>query len=283
MKRYLATVAAGITAALVLTTSGGTSVNSATPTTRIAVATTGGAIVLIDANGHRLATLTKPKHAGWTESDPAWSPDGTRIAFTRITNDRRSFGVYLMRADGSGVRRITSGRFDQRPAWSPDGRWIAYQSTDGLRLVHPDGTGVRLVPGSGRWAAWPAWTPSGRIAYTGASGWIFTSRLDGSDRRALVRGRDVRWSANGRLVVYTLPDGGLAVVGAQGGRPRLLGKGFEPDWSPDARRIVFTRWPSDTKLDVWVMRATGAGRHRIAPNASTPAWQPRHGGVYASP
>lgn len=132
-------------------------------TTRIAVATAGVGIVLIDASDHRLATLTKPRHAGWAE------------------------------------------------------------------------------------------------------------------------GRDARWSADGRLVVYTLPDDGLAVVGSQGGRPRLLGNGFEPDWSPDAGRIAFTRSPSDTKLDVWVMRANGAGRHRIAPTASTPAWQTRHGGVYASP
>src|SRR5512142_1983078 len=115
---------------------GGASARDGGLSGRIAVATTDGRIVLIDGTGHQVAVLTKraPSTSDWA---PAWSPDGTRIAFVRTTDGRRSFHVHVMRADGTGIRQITHGRFDENPAWSPDGRWIAYSSASGLRLVHP--------------------------------------------------------------------------------------------------------------------------------------------------
>ena len=71
------------------------------------------------------------------------------------------------------------------------------------------------------------WTPDGRIAYASHAeerydwpkrcerpasrcGCVWTSRLDGTRRRALVRGRDAHWSPDGRAVVFTPPDGGVA-------------------------------------------------------------------------
>ena len=248
---------------------------AATAPDQIAVATVSGRILLIDSAGRRQATLTAPKGAGWADSDPSWSPDGSRIAFTRTTDGRRSFSVHVMRADGSGVRRLTSGRFDERPAWSPDGRWIAYQSSSGIRLIHPNGRGARRLETADSSAAWPAWTADGRIAYFSPTGWVVTCRLDGSGRRPVVHGREARWSADGRAIAYTLPDGGVATARANGSRVRHLGNGFEPDWSPDGRRIVFTRWPGVSDFAIWVMGADGSGRHRIFQQAVTPAWRPR--------
>ena len=88
---------------------------AATPhsaTDAIAAGSASGALVLVDSAGHRLATLTA--HRGWVDTDPAWSPDGKRLAFTRTKNEYKSFQVYVMRADGGGVRRLTNGRFDER-------------------------------------------------------------------------------------------------------------------------------------------------------------------------
>jgi Tol biopolymer transport system component len=59
-----------------------------------------------------------------SDADPAWSPDGTMIAFRRrVSND--NLDVYVMRSDGSGVRPVaTSPAVDEKPAWSPDGRQL---------------------------------------------------------------------------------------------------------------------------------------------------------------
>jgi TolB protein len=58
--------------------------------------------------------------------DPDWSPDGRRIAFTLRSGARND--VWVMRADGSGVRQVTTTGSCRAPAWSPDGNWIAFVS-----------------------------------------------------------------------------------------------------------------------------------------------------------
>lgn len=90
---------------------------------------------------------------------PAWSPDGSRIAYHAQGNG--TWDIYTVRADGSGVIRITSFPADNRyPAWSPDGRWIAFSSNrDGRWEIYAtlsDGTGpsYRLTYGGGVHPAW---------------------------------------------------------------------------------------------------------------------------------
>jgi TolB protein len=62
-------------------------------------------------------------------AEPAWSPDRSRIAFVaaRTPGDQSSRALYVMNADGKGVRRLTTEGFDARwPSWSPDGRSIVF-------------------------------------------------------------------------------------------------------------------------------------------------------------
>jgi Tol biopolymer transport system component len=251
-----------------------------------------GGIVIINPSGRRLATLST-RRAGREDSEPAWSPDGTRLAFTRTIDRRRSFQIYVMRADGKGVRRITRGRFDYSPSWSPDGRWIAYRSNGALRIVHPDGTGGRRVhTRSPTEISYPVWAPGGRVAYSywatipqdrpaachqpgSGCGYVVSSRLDGSQRRRIVRGRDAHWTRDGRTIVYTGPDGGVYIASGSGRGGHLLGRGYRAEWSRDGSQIVYARmgnWPSQDSI--WIMNRDGTGAHRISRGASSPAWRP---------
>src|SRR5437660_303861 len=98
-------------------------------------------------------------------SYPAWSPNGAQIAFDN------SEDVYVMSADGSGLRQLTNsaGSGTDFVAWSPDGRKILFQR-DGIYVMNADGSGVhnltndgavnRFVPGAN------AWSPDGsKIAF----------------------------------------------------------------------------------------------------------------------
>lgn len=109
-------------------------------------------------------------------SGPTWSPDGTQIAFTGRTRCAEFFcglALYLMRADGSAVRRLTPDDFwtdlSQPPSWSPDGTLIAFSHREcrfllgcrsGIWTIQPSGgtpSRIYLGPAVGR----PVWSPDG--------------------------------------------------------------------------------------------------------------------------
>jgi hypothetical protein len=86
------------------------------------------------------------------DSDPAWSPDGSRIAFTRYQDLRGLFDIYTMAVDGSVLARVTNNAsFSQSAAWSPDGTRIAFEnwrgSEDGYEIytIAPDGSAQTRV------------------------------------------------------------------------------------------------------------------------------------------
>ncbi len=93
--------------------------------------------------------------------DPAWSPDGRRLAYGHLdwnTLDGggiASSGIYVSSPDGSQARRVVPGAWPWGPAWSPDGTWIAYEA-EGIRLVQVDGTARRTLTKTG---AEPTWLP----------------------------------------------------------------------------------------------------------------------------
>jgi Tol biopolymer transport system component len=127
-------------------------------------------LFLIGPTGAGESQVPLPSEVGWA-ADPAWSPDGTQLAFACWIGDGNG-DICAIRPDGTGYRRLTTGRsVDRFPAWRPDGAALLFTSTrfgsgvPELALMGLDGSEVtRVSPTTG--AAEPAWSRDGaRIVF----------------------------------------------------------------------------------------------------------------------
>jgi Tol biopolymer transport system component len=219
------------------------------------------------------------------DTDPDWSPDGRLIAFA---SSRNTGGIYVIRPDGTGLRRVFRGGASNVD-WSPDGRRIAFQDR-GISMVRFDGgRPTRVLRGTG--FSLPAWSPSGdELAVVkdeaDLSTAIYVVRSDGKKLRRLLQpqlGRsdpnwtsvaasetEPTWSPDGRQIAFQAGDGHIVVVRLADGRRHEIATGYEPAWSPDGSRVAFS-------LDdaVWVVAAEGSDNpRRVAPAGGDPSWAP---------
>ena len=181
-------------------------------------------IVALRANGEDRRRLTS--HPA-EDLEPAWSPDGDRIAFRSKRGG--AWEIHVMSADGSNVVRVTDtpgGAYS--PTWSADGRYIAFARVDGIGVVEIGGAQVALTANAPTDRE-PAWSPDGsRIAFV-RDGAIHVMRPDGSDLRRISQGE---YPAHG-----------------------------SPAWAPDGQSIAFTRYSCTNwcTSDIHVMNADGSG------------------------
>jgi Tol biopolymer transport system component len=177
--------------------------------------------------------------------------------------------IYTIRADGSGLRQLTSvgdGQAAFQPRWSADGRMIVYVSDESgnpeIYLIKANGTGkVQLTNDPGFANFWPTFAPNGsQIAFSRCSSFLGTCdlavmRTDGSQIRSLVGGYwhhgQPAYSPDGTNIAYTSDEGGydslLWVAKADGSGRQAVSPAplaaDRPDWSPDGGTITYTGNP----------------------------------------
>jgi tol-pal system beta propeller repeat protein TolB len=146
-------------------------------------------LVIMDADGGNRRWLTQDQIRDY---DPAWSPDGARIAF--VSERGGSSDIYVMDADGGNVQPLTADTAqDITPTWSPDGQHIAFASNrDGATSIYvmdANGDNQHLLVSSGGRDSAPMWSPDGGHilfwAEMGKTTLIYVVNADGSHLRPL--------------------------------------------------------------------------------------------------
>lgn len=127
---------------------------------------------------------------------PAWSPDGSQIAF--LSNRAEGWDLYTMRATGGEATRLTSGATADDPAWSPDGQWIAVERNHRIEAVSTAGVEREVLA---REASHATWSPTGQLAFVRNRD-LFIRESDGSERLLLRDADQPHWSADGRTIVF---------------------------------------------------------------------------------
>ena len=246
-------------------------------------------------DGSNLTNLTED----FAESDshPDWSPEGTQIVFDSWRSGKAE--IYILQADGSGVRQLTDGAEDNRePKWSPDGKWIAYHcsqaSETGIEtricVVSPDGQPA-VEPIAGTTPIWSPASPEGdvRLAFLcfqeGQSD-ICTVRPDGSGTANLTNSladeHSAAWSPDGNWLAFVSNRGNdidiykvCATCPGELVAVRLTDEvryATWPAWSPDGSQIAYADEPGGTLLLVNADRSDAA--YLTSGVLGPPIWRP---------
>ena len=132
-------------------------------------------LVILNLADNKVTALTQP--GPQYDNFPQWSPKGDWIMFTSDRDGNADFKLYLIKPDGTDLKKLTDTPGDAHSIWSPDGQWIVFSSArmgfkdervlgdsipqpyGELFMIRPDGTGLRQLTDNQWEDATPTWMP----------------------------------------------------------------------------------------------------------------------------
>jgi TolB protein len=264
-----------------------------------------GRIWEMDGDGYAARPLTPD---GQTSLSPAWSPDGRRMAFTRLVQGRG--GVFLQTLATGEVVQLpgTETALNITPMFAPDGQHVVYARSDEkgtdiyVATLGDRGAPQRLTAGKFADNLSPTYSPDGRriafISTRAGPPQLYVMGADGTEQELFapfdfgVTGPSYapEWSPDGSSVVFHREVSGtpqifvLTVAGRKLRQISSLGRNEDATWAPDGRHLCFVSDRTGAR-QLWVIDAeTGRNRQLPTPGwARLPAWSRRLAGAAVVP
>ncbi len=256
-------------------------------------------IWVMDDNGQNPKQLTVGEGIG-TNSEPAWTPDGSKVAFVSDRADLQALQIYVMNADGTDQRPLMpfNASLDWSPAWSPDGAKLVFQTNRGenanfeIYVANADGSGLTNLTNNLANDSRPSWSPVGRqiVFVSDRTGirQLYLMNADGSNQRQLSAsdGEDdfPKWSPDGKEILFQSNRSGggrfgVYMMNADGSNVRrigdLTGNKVMPVWAQDGQVIIYASDLHYPDWDLFIMDHNGANVRQLTEGGDAdryPAW-----------